>query len=192
MKTHRLKKKVVAAVEPMDNELLKTINYKQMNYKITYILILVMIGSLSCNSKIEPYENIDAMLADANKTVEYIDIEDFKTNFDNKEHYVIIDCREEKEFVAGHIPGAINVPRGLIGFAKTISDRHPQLYIYSLTKQRATLGAAELKKLKYKHVSVITGGWEKWHKNFPELIEKGSGTKHTEATEPEEESGGCG
>ena len=35
-------------------------------------------------------------------------------------------------------------------------------------------------------------GWEKWHKNFPELIEKGSGTRHTEATEPEEESGGCG
>ena len=191
MKTHPLKKKVVAAVEPMDNELLKTVKYKQMNYKITYILILVMIGSLSCNSKIEPYENLDTMLADANKSVETINIENFKTNFDNKEHYVIIDCREEKEFVTGHIPGAINVPRGLIGFAKTISDRHPQLYIYSLTEQRSTLGAAELKKLKYKHVLVITGGWEKWNKSFPELIEKGSGAAHKEA-EPEEESGGCG
>lgn len=179
-------------VEPTDNKLLKTINYKQMNYKITYILILVMIGSLSCNSKIEPYENIDAMLADANKSVETINIENFKTKFENKDHYVIIDCREEKEFVAGHIPGAINVPRGLIGFAKSISDRHPQLYIYSLTEQRATLGAAELRKLKYKHVSVVSGGWGKWSKSFPELIEKGSGATHKEAAEPEEESGGCG
>ncbi len=163
-----------------------------MKDKILYILLLVMFSTLACNNKIEPYKSVDAMITDANKAVTSINTEDFKAKLESEVHITIIDCREEKEFIKGHIPGAVNIPRGLLEFSKVISDRRAKLYIYSQTNQRALLSAAVLKKLKYKHVFMIDGGWDKWHESFPELIEEGSGSADKETTEPEEESGGCG
>ena len=164
-----------------------------MRDKIIYmLLLLVMASTLACNNKIEPFESVDAMIVDATKSVETINAEYFKAKLEAEHHFTIIDCREEKEFIEGHVPGAINIPRGMLEFSKLISDRRIKLYIYGQTNQRATLSVGTLKKLKYKHVLMIDGGWEKWHKNYPEMIEKGSGDTQKGAPEPEEESGGCG
>jgi len=170
---------------------IKTI--KTMRDKIIYmLLLLVMASTLACNNKIEPFESVDAMIVDATKSVETINAEDFKAKLEAEHHFTIIDCREEKEFIEGHVPGAINIPRGMLEFSKLISDRRIKLYIYGQTNQRATLSVGTLKKLKYKHVFMIDGGWEKWHENYPEMIEKGSGDTQKGAPEPVEESGGCG
>ena len=160
--------------------------------KIIYMLLLVMFSTLACNNKIEPFESVDAMIADATNSVDAINAEDFKAKLEAEYHFTVIDCREEKEFIAGHILGAINIPRGMLEFSKLISDRRVKLYIYGQANQRAILSVGTLKKLKYKHVLMIDGGWEKWHKNYPEMIEKGSGDTQKGAPEPEEESGGCG
>ena len=160
--------------------------------KIIYMLLLVMLSSLACNSKIEPFKSVDAMIVDATKSAETINTEDFKAKLEAEHHFTIIDCREEKEFIEGHIPGAINIPRGMLEFSKLISDRRAKLYIYDQANQRATLSVGTLKKLKYKHVFMLDGGWEKWHETNPEMIEKGSGDTQKGAPEPEEESGGCG
>ncbi len=160
--------------------------------KIIYMLLLVMFSTLACNNKIEPFESVDAMIADATNSVDAINAEDFKAKLEAEYHFTVIDCREEKEFIEGHIPGAINIPRGMLEFSKLISDRRVKLYIYGQANQRATLSVGTLKKLKYKHVLMIDGGWENWNKSYPELIETGSGDTQKGAPEPEEESGGCG
>jgi len=165
-----------------------------MKDKIIYmLLLLVMFSTLACNNKIEPFESVDVMIADATKSVEAINTEDFKAKLESENHFTIIDCREEKEFIEGHIPGAINIPRGKLEFSKTFSNRRVKLYIYGQSNQRAVLSVSTLKKLKYKHVFMIDGGWEKWHKNFPEMIEKGSGEIQKGTPEPVvEDEGGCG
>ncbi|OQY05804.1 MAG: hypothetical protein B6I20_00360 [Bacteroidetes bacterium 4572_117] len=160
--------------------------------KIIYMLILVMIGTLACNNNIEHFESVDAMIADATKSVEAISTEDFKALLEAKHHFTVIDCREEKEFLEGHIPGAINIPRGMLEFSKLISDRRVKLYIYDQSNKRSALSVDALKKLKYKHLFMIDGGWEKWHANFPEMIEKGSGETQKGAEPVVEEEGGCG
>ncbi len=148
--------------------------------------------NFACNNKIEPFESVDEIIVDATKSVDAINTEEFKAKLEAEHHFTIIDCREEKEFIEGHIPGAINIPRGILEFSSLISDRRVKLYIYDQSNKRAPLSVGSLKKLKYKHVFMIDGGWEKWHENYPEMIEKGSGDTQKGAPEPVEESGGCG
>lgn len=48
--------------------------------------------------------------------IKTIDMATFKATFDSKSVDLIIDVREPGEYAEGHVPGAINIPRGLIEF----------------------------------------------------------------------------
>jgi len=45
---------------------------------------------------------------------------------------VFLDCREPGEYKAGHIPGAMNIPRGLLEFkiAKKVPDKSTKIVMY--------------------------------------------------------------
>jgi len=83
-----------------------------------------------------------------------------------READVLIDVREADEFNAGHIPGAINIPRGLLEF-KLSSDpelekRDLKLVLYCKTSGRAALAGSALKEMGYLHVMSIVGGFDAW------------------------------
>lgn len=79
---------------------------------------------------------------------------------------VIIDVREPEEYRNGHLPGAINIPRGLLEFKlstdEALSARDLSLMIYCKTSGRAALSALALKEMGYLHVSSISGGFDAW------------------------------
>ena len=156
------------------------------------LLLIIIIGS--CNSKKDnSYDNIEQMVSDAQADITKVRVHDLKTILDQKGEYKIIDCRETEEFIEGHIPGALNIPRGVLEFSNKISNRRESIYIYSQTNDRAALACPTLKLLTYKEVFLINGGWEEWVKTFPEIVETGSGTLDGEAPPKKEEtSGGCG
>ena len=58
---------------------------------------------------------------------------------------VLIDVREADEFQAGHIPGAINIPRGLLEFRLSndpvLSSRDQKLVLYCKNSGRSALAA---------------------------------------------------
>ncbi len=79
---------------------------------------------------------------------------------------LLLDVREPAEFEAGRLPGAINIPRGLLEFK--IGD-HPQLaqrdadiLVYCKTSGRAALAAVNLKRMGYTKVRSIHGGFDAW------------------------------
>lgn len=79
---------------------------------------------------------------------------------------LLLDVREPGEFEAGRLPGAINIPRGVLEFK--IGD-HPQLskkdadiLIYCKTSGRAALAAMNLKRIGYTNVRSIHGGFDAW------------------------------
>ena len=153
---------------------------------------LVFIILAACSPEMKEFENTEAMVADALSDAKSINLDDFKAVYDHKEvKRLIVDCREESEFIEGHIPGAINVPRGMIGFSKQLTDRRIDLLVYSQTSDRAALTYASLKKLKFTKMSILEGGWNSWTEAYPELKEEGSGAAVADAP-VEEESGGCG
>lgn len=106
--------------------------------------------------------------------------------------YKIIDVREPVEYIAGHIPGAINIPRGLIEFSDKLTNRREKIILYSNTQKRACLSASNLKLLKFKTVMVLEGGLEMWVQEFPNKIEEGSGNTTAATPAKKTSSGGCG
>ena len=77
---------------------------------------------------------------------------------------LLIDVREADEFHAGHIPGAINIPRGLLEFKLSnqpeLAQRDQKLVLYCKNSGRAALAACSLKDMGYLHVLSIEGGFE--------------------------------
>jgi len=74
---------------------------------------------------------------------------------------VIIDVREPNEYEVAHIPGSINIPRGLIEFSvwSVLSDPSQKIWVYCKTGARAALATKLLNELGYKHaVAIDTGG----------------------------------
>ncbi len=168
----------------------KSILFSGRSLIILSSILLVMLAG--CNRSVKQ-ESLDEMIAKAISSADLISVDDFKHLSEQHGNFVLIDCREEEEFIAGHIPGAMNIPRGTLEFSNRISNRRDLIFIYADNNERGALAAASLKKLKYKHVSLIEGGMDGWLNSYPDLIETGpEATGQADPAEVEEESGGCG
>ena len=87
---------------------------------------------------------------------------------------VLIDVREPDEYAAGHLPGAINLPRGILEFrieahpamacvpSEPLSVKSRPLVVYCLTGGRAALAADSLQQLGFSRVSSLAGGINAW------------------------------
>ncbi len=61
-------------------------------------------------------DSVKAYVASVKKQIKTINLEQFRALYDKKAAGLIIDVRQENEFEDGFVPGAVNVPRGLIEF----------------------------------------------------------------------------
>lgn len=79
---------------------------------------------------------------------------------------VVIDVREPEEFAAGHIPGAINLPRGLLEFkmsnSPALERRDLGILVYCSTGGRSALAGCSLLDMGYLKVASIAGGFDAW------------------------------
>ena len=85
----------------------------------------------------------------------------------------IIDVREGPEFLAGHIKGAVLIPRGVIYGAVKKGKIKPdqKIVLVCRTGHRALLAAATLKKwYKFENVYVLKGGMKAWIQNGGTVI----------------------
>ncbi len=80
---------------------------------------------------------------------------------------VIIDVREYDEYAAGHLPGAINIPRGVlefkIGMVPECANKDGSFLIYCRTSGRAALSAVQLQKIGYGNIISMAGGFDAWN-----------------------------
>jgi len=78
---------------------------------------------------------------------------------------VLVDVREVEEFDAGHIPGAVHVPRSYLEsrIENAVSDRDAHVVLYCQSGNRSAWGAHALKELLgYENVESMTGGITLW------------------------------
>lgn len=80
---------------------------------------------------------------------------------------IVIDVREYDEYAAGHLPGAINIPRGVlefkIGMVPECANKSSAFLIYCRTSGRAALSAVQLQKIGYENIVSMSGGFEAWN-----------------------------
>ncbi len=87
---------------------------------------------------------------------------------------VLIDVREPAEFETGHIPGSINIPRGVLEFQvdahpavanvgdPALSRKERPIVVACRTGGRAALAAANLQRMGFADVRSIGGGVVAW------------------------------
>ena len=79
---------------------------------------------------------------------------------------VLIDVREESEYAAGHIPGAIHASRGMLEFklsgTPALQRRDLAVLLYCKTSGRAALAAQAMQAMGYVNVRSIAGGFDAW------------------------------
>ena len=79
---------------------------------------------------------------------------------------LVLDVREPDEFQQGHLPSAINIPRGMLEFRMSqdpsLIDRQRSILLYCKTSGRAALAANALQQLGFSNVQSIAGGFDAW------------------------------
>jgi rhodanese-related sulfurtransferase len=124
--------------------------------------------------------SVKEYVANVRKQVKTIDMAAFKTVYDAKTNALIVDVREPEEYAAGYIPGAVNVPRGLlefniwgeVGFPEK-TDVNKKIYVYCKTGGRCTLAAKSLQDLGFTDVTAVVMLFEDWKKaGYPVAVPK--------------------
>jgi rhodanese-related sulfurtransferase len=87
---------------------------------------------------------------------------------------LIVDVREPAEYHEGHVPRAINIPRGLLEIradpasrgadAHLSADRSAKILVYCTRGPgaRSLFAAQTLRSMGYEHVEVLSGGLVAW------------------------------
>ena len=96
-------------------------------------------------------------------TYRSITMDDAVTMMAQETGYIILDVRRPDEFVAGHIPGAINVANESIGTAEIpeLPDKNQLIMVYCRSGRRSKEAAEKLVKLGYTNI-VEFGGILDW------------------------------
>lgn len=78
--------------------------------------------------------------------------------------FTLIDVREDREWNAGHIPGAIHIGKGVIerDVEKELPDQSSELVLYCGGGFRSALAADNLQKMGYENVWSMDGGFRGW------------------------------
>jgi rhodanese-related sulfurtransferase len=110
------------------------------------------------------------IVADARSRVRECTAEDVKRWRDDGEKFLLVDVREESEFAAGHLPGAVHLSKGVIerDVETKAPDPSASLVLYCGGGYRSALAADNLQKMGYTNVVSMDGGWRVWtEKGYP-------------------------
>ena len=84
---------------------------------------------------------------------------------------LILDVREPAEWAAGHIPGALHVPRGMLeakadleyaNREPALADRTTAIIIHCASGARSALAADVLQQMGFENVCSMAGGFTTW------------------------------
>ncbi|HEY1239676.1 MAG TPA: rhodanese-like domain-containing protein [Bryobacteraceae bacterium] len=101
------------------------------------------------------------LVNDAKARVKEIDIEAYKKMVAGSEPHVLVDTREESEFAAGHVRGALHLSKGIIerDIETKVTDKSAKLVLYCGGGFRSALVADNLQQMGYTNAISLDGGW---------------------------------
>lgn len=88
-----------------------------------------------------------------------------------RESVLLLDVREPEEFAAGHLPGAVSVPRGMLepraaadspARSDELADPAREIVVYCGSGARSALAAVTLQELGFTNVRSMAGGIQAW------------------------------
>jgi rhodanese-related sulfurtransferase len=105
-----------------------------------------------------------ALVNEARKEIQEISADELKKLQHSGDDLIVIDVREREDAAKGTIPGAVNVPRGVLehNIDQVTTDKGKKLVLYCGGGSRSALAAASLKKMGFKNAISLAGGYRGW------------------------------
>jgi rhodanese-related sulfurtransferase len=120
-------------------------------------------------------DSFSAYVANVRKTVKTANLDGYLAVAKKPNGAMLIDVREPSEYATGHVTGTVNIPRGLLefqiwkkmGYLKKV-DMNKTIYTQCASGGRATLAAADLKKIAFTNVIAVVANVKDFEKKgFP-------------------------
>jgi rhodanese-related sulfurtransferase len=102
-----------------------------------------------------------SLVNDAKSRIRQIDVEGYKRMREACEPHILVDTREESEWAAGHVAGAVFLSKGIIerDIETRVPDQNTTLVLYCGGGFRSALVADNLRKMGYANAISLDGGW---------------------------------
>lgn len=99
-----------------------------------------------------------------NFTYEEMSCNDFNNQISSDNDYILVDVRTPKEYRNGHMKNAVNVSYFHNWFTDSIKklDHNKTIYMYCQTQHRSPLASRKMKKMGFKKIIDLKGGFMKW------------------------------
>jgi rhodanese-related sulfurtransferase len=116
-------------------------------------------------------DSVDQYVAQVRKTIDTTEMDGYLAVVNNPDGALLVDVREETEFKAGHVLGAVNVSRGRLEFRiwKPLGypgkvEMNRKIYVQCATGGRATLAAKQLRDIGFTNVTAVVMELADWQK----------------------------
>ena len=124
-------------------------------------------------------DSVNQHVMQVRKTVKTTDMDGYLAAVKSPNGALLLDVREEDEFKAGHVPGAVNIPRGLLefriwkqlGFPSPV-DTGRKIFVQCQTGGRATLATKQLQDVGFTNVVAVVMNFEEWQNNNNPLLKQ--------------------
>lgn len=145
-----------------------------MNVGITSSLVIMIgvglsIPSIALAQNYPP--TVTQKVQAAQKQIKTIGMEEYRKVVASPGTALIVDVREPHEFAAGHVPGAINIPRGVLEFQiwkqvgfPTSTELDRPVILQCQSGNRASLAAQSLEELGFTRTTAVVMSLDDWQK----------------------------
>ncbi|MGD0775897.1 MAG: rhodanese-like domain-containing protein [Candidatus Solibacter sp.] len=101
------------------------------------------------------------LVNDAKARVQEIDLAAYRKMREAGEAHILVDTREESEWAAGHVSGAVHLGKGIIerDIETKVPGKDTKLILYCGGGFRSALVADNLRQMGYTQAISLDGGW---------------------------------
>jgi phage shock protein E len=133
-----------------------------MNHRLLILMILSVLAAPLARSADEKTTPGAAKPA---AKVKRVDVEQFDKLRANKEN-VVLDVRTEREFKAGHIPGAVNIDANAADFEEKVAklDKNKTYLVHCAAGGRSARACKKLEGMGFKELYDLGPGFSGWQK----------------------------
>ena len=104
------------------------------------------------------------LVNDAKSRIREVTVEETRERMQSSNRVLLIDTREDNEWLAGRAAGSIHLGKGIIerDIEAQVPDKATELILYCGGGFRSALAADVLQQMGYTNVFSMAGGWKAW------------------------------
>ena len=115
------------------------------------------------------------LVAAAKRRIPEITVATVKGKLRRRDAFLLFDVREEHEWREGHVAGARYLGKGVIerDIEKEAPDKETEIVLYCGGGYRSALAADALRKMGFRRVASMAGGWKAWRRSRGAVAREG-------------------